>query len=180
MVGRNGPRAVALALLLACGGAEETTEAPAAAEASAAIEVTGRYRVTGVTIGGEDGPQRSIHGYVNLVADEAGGYKAHVDLETHFPGGETAAAQVVGSGEGSLEGRVLDGTASTQLVAATVPGVDVGFAYVPREVGQRIRSRAHAEFFPDGSVHIELENEPGPDETYRPTRTELVGHRVDD
>ena len=129
-----------------------------------------------MTIGVEDGSQRPIHGVVNLVVEDDR-YTAHVELETHFPGSDAVAASVVGAGEGTVTGHVLEGQTDIQLVAASVPGVDVGFAFVPREVGPRIVSRSRAEFFADGSVRIDLENEPQPGQDYRPTRTHLVGHR---
>jgi hypothetical protein len=157
----------------ACGG---DAEAPDAAPV-APVEIGGRYEVTGVTIGIEDGAQRPIHGTLNLRVEE-GRYRAHVELETRFPGSEAVAARVVGTGEGTVEGNVLVGSAQTQLLSASVPGVDVGFAYVPRDVGARIVSDARAEFQPDGSVKIELENAPAPGDDYRPTRTHLVGYRA--
>jgi hypothetical protein len=164
--------------LLACGGDAEAPEPGAAAPVAAPVEIGGRYEVTGVTIGIEDGEQRAIHGTVNLRIEE-GTYRAHVELATRFPGSEAVAARVVGTGEGTVEGNVLVGSAQTQLLTASVPGVDVGFAYVPRDVGPKIVSQARAEFHADGSVAIELENAPGPGEDYRPTRTHLVGYRTD-
>jgi hypothetical protein len=163
----------ALALAMACGASQDTGEGSAAPEG---LQIAGVYQVTGVTIGLEDGLQRPIHGSVKLLVED-GLYTAHVELDTYFPGSEARAARVVGTGDGRIEGRVLEGMVHTQLVAASVPGVDVGFAFVPREVGPRIRSRSRAEFLPEGSVHIELENQPEPGEQYRPTRTELVGYR---
>lgn len=162
-----------LALALACGGAQdaETPEAP--------VEIGGHYAVTGVTIGLNDGSHRPIHGSVNVVVDSADHYTAHFELSTHFPGSEAVAASVVGAGEGEIEGSVLSGTANTNLVVASVPGVDVGFAYVPREVGPRILSTSRAEFFADGSIRVEIENQPVQGEDYAPTRTSLVGYRED-
>jgi hypothetical protein len=83
----------------------------------------------------------------------------------------------VGTGAGRVEGTVLIGTADTNLLVASVPGVDVGFAYVPREVGPRIVSRSRAEFAADGTLQVEIENEPAEGEDYEPTRTSLVGYR---
>ena len=169
---RNWLLGAALVLMMACGGSQEAGESPAAP----AVEIGGRYYVTGVTIGLEDGAQRPIHGSVNLVLTEDR-YTAHIELETQFPGSQAVAARAVGTGEGAVEGNVLEGSAHIQLIAASVPGVDVGFAFVPREVGPRIASSSRAEFFADGSLRIELENQPEPGEEYRPTRTHLVGYR---
>jgi hypothetical protein len=164
-------RSAVLMLAIACGGAEE-------AEETQAVEIGGRYEVTGVTIGLTDGTQRPIQGTINVVV-EGGQYTAHFELSTRFPGSEALAASVVGAGGGEVDGSVLIGTAKTNLVMASVPGVDLGFAYIPREVGPRILSRSRAEFFPDGSVQAEIENEPVEGEDYAPTRTSLVGYRVD-
>jgi hypothetical protein len=168
-----------LALLLGCGGATEEAEPQAAPAVAPAVAIGGQYEVTGVTIGLADGSQRPIQGLVTLVA-EADGYKAHFELSTRFPGMEAVAASVVGAGGGTIAGNVLEGTADTQLLVASVPGVDVGFAYVPREVGPRIVSSSRAEFFADGSVRIEIENRPKEGEDYAPTRTQLVGYRRGD
>ena len=41
---------------------------------------------------------------------------------------------VIGTGDGTVDGRSLRGRAETQLVIASVPGVDTAFAFVPRTV----------------------------------------------
>ena len=82
-------------------------------------------------------------------------------------------------GEGSIDGRALTGSASMQLVMATVPSVDPAFAFVPRMVSTRIVSDSNATVAADGTVHIEIENKPAPgEESYAPTRTTLSGFRV--
>lgn len=48
----------------------------------------------------------------------------------------------VESTTGEVENGKLRGTAQTQLVMATVPGVDTGFVLVPRDVGTRRASAA--------------------------------------
>jgi len=51
---------------------------------------------------------------------------------------------------------------------------------VPREVGPRLVSTSVAEFFADGSIHIELQNQPASgEEDYLPTETTLVGYRTE-
>jgi hypothetical protein len=169
---------VALFAWLACGGGQEAEDRPPEAEAAPQVQIGGRYEVTGVTLGLTSESQRPIYGVVNLSV-EGDRYKAHFELSTPFPGSEATAAKVVGAGEGLARGNVLEGTADTQLLVASVPGVDVGFAYVPREVGPRIVSKSRAEFFADGSVRIEIENQPAPGEDYEPTRTSLVGFHSD-
>ena len=79
---------------------------------------------------------------------------------------------------GTVKGRKLSGTAETQLVMATVPGIDPGFAYVPRMVSTRITSTSIATVEPDGTVSIEIKSQPVPGAEYAPTRTTLHGSRV--
>ncbi len=45
---------------------------------------------------------------------------------------------VIGKGEGTVDGSTLKGTAETQLVMATVSGIDPKFPYLPRVIGARI------------------------------------------
>lgn len=173
---KRAPAIACLALALACGGEPQTQ----AREPAPALEIGGQYHVTGVTIDPASGAQRPIQGRVNLVV--AGDtYTTHFELRTVYPGTEKASASVVGTGEGSVDGSRLTGTAALQIVLATVPGVDPGFAMIPHEVGPRVVSSSVAEFFEDGSVRVELQNEPREGEVgYQPTRTVLVGHRVED
>ncbi len=167
-----------LLTLSACSGSDSTS-GPAPAEVTPPVEASGVYEVTGVTIDSETGLSRPIYGRIQLV--EAGGdYTAHYELSTLFPGSQAAAATVIGTGQGRLEGGHLEGTADTQLVEASVPGVDVGFAYVPREVGRRVVSMASGDFFADGTVRLTIENEAAAGAEYRPTRTLLVGYRSED
>ena len=173
---------VALLLLgpFACGGQPENADAPHAATAVEPKPISGTYDVHGITtpIGGEEG--RRIDGTV-ILKREGDRYSATFNLDTTFPGlGEPLQADVIGSGEGTISGRTLTGSTTTQLVVATVPGVDTDFAFIPRIVGTRIVSTSLAEIAPDGSVEIELQNRPAEGEDYRPTHTRLTGVRVSD
>ncbi len=160
---------------LACGVGEDTRE-----EVVHPLEISGQFEVTGVTIETQSGTQRPIRGKVVLVR-EGDRYTAQFELTTPYGGSGAAAAQVIGTGEGRVVDNTLRGRVETQLVLAQVPGVDVAFAFVPRQVGPRIVSTSVAEFFPDGSLHIELQNRPGSeDEDYAPTETTLVGYRLGD
>jgi len=98
-----------------------------------------------------------------------------------FPGAvEQLQADVIGNGDGIIAGRTLTGSAHMQLVVSTVPGVDTGFAFVPRMVGARIASTSAAEIAPDGSIVIVIENHPAEGDSYQPTRTRLTGTRLVD
>jgi hypothetical protein len=162
-------------LELACGSAPENAE-PAAVEAG--VPISGMYAVEGVTTETGSGAQRQLAGTI-ILAEEGGRYTATFSLATTYPGGEESMpAEVIGKGEGSIEGRTLKGTNHTQLVVTTVPGVDPGFAFIPRMVSTRIVSTSVTKLAPDGSVEIELSNAPEPGEDYSPSRTKLSGKRV--
>jgi hypothetical protein len=166
----------ALALSLACGSAEQGAAPEPVSSAGAPI--SGMYSVEGVTTETASGHQRKLAGTI-ILAEDGSKYTATFNLTTTYPGGEESLpAEIIGKGEGTVEGRTLKGTSHTQLVMATVPGVDPGFAYIPRMVSTRIVSTSVTQIAPDGSVEIELSNEPEGDEDYSPTRTVLTGKRV--
>lgn len=171
-------QAILLAALLAalgCGAGEQ--EGPPG-EPIQAVPISGRYEVRGVTVDVESGHKREIAGTV-ILATEGDTYTATFDLNTTYPGADQALpAEVIGKGEGAIEGRTLRGRAETQLVMATVPGIDPGFAYVPRMVSTRIASNTTATVSVDGTVSIEIENEATEGSEYPPTRTTLRGSRV--
>lgn len=164
-------------LVLACGSGESTEE-PESVAPEEMSPIAGMYEVSGVTVDKESGRKREISGKV-ILADDGDDYTATFNLSTTFPGGgDPIAAEVIGKGDGQISGRTLNGKAETQLVVATVPGVDPGFAFIPRTVSTRIVSTSVATVAADGSVQIEIESEPAPGEEYRPTRTTLRGRRV--
>jgi hypothetical protein len=175
---RRSSQAILVAVLLAalgCGAGEQ--ESPPG-EPIHAVPISGRYDVRGVTVSLESGHKREIAGTVILAA-EGDTYIATFDLVTTYPGAEEALpAEVIGKGEGTVKGRTLTGTAQTQLVMATVPGVDPGFAFIPRMVSTRIRSSTVATVTADGIVTVKIESMPAAGEQYAPTRTTLRGSRI--
>jgi hypothetical protein len=147
-----------------------------------AAPISGLYDVRGVTRAVKGPPEeRRIAGTV-ILKQTGDSYTATFKLDTTFPGAsEPVHADVIGSGEGTIEGRTLRGTTKTQLVVSTVPGVDTEFAFVPRIVGARVESSAVTEIAADGAVVIELENRPAEgEEDYQPTHTRLTGRRIGD
>ena len=163
-----------LALALACGSGSD----PPAGEAIEAVPISGLYEVRGVTMAVESGHKREIAGTI-ILAEDGGRYTSTFDLSTTYPGAEEALpAEVIGKGSGTVDGRTLRGIAETQLVMATVPGVDPGFAFIPRMVSTRIKSTTVATVAADGTVNIQIENNPAASERYSPTRTTLAGTRV--
>ena len=152
--------------------------APAHSEAPHGDPYSGTYDVRGTTTDLASGDVRRIEGHVVLTR-RGDGWAASAELETDYPTlGGPVRTDVIGKGEGRRGNGVLTGTAQTQLVVQTAPGVDTRFAYVPREVGPRIASKWTARFDRDGTLLVELSNEPEPGETYSPTRTTLRGTRV--
>lgn len=175
--------AITLAVgLAACSSGPDAADV-ATAEADpivAPVPISGIYNVTGVTkqIGGQD--ERRISGTVTL-RQEGDQYYATFKLATTFPGAsDPVHADVIGTGEGTISGRTLTGTTKTQLIVSTVPGIDTGFAFIPRIVGARVSSSVTSEIQPDGRVTIELRNLPAEGEDYIPTQTMLRGIRVAD
>lgn len=157
------------------------SEAPHGAAAPAPVqsrELSGTWQVDGVTTERRTGAQRAIAGRV--VIDVAGeGYASSFHLATQFPTPDgPVAAEVIGRGDGSVAGAGMAGRAETQIVLGSVPGVDSGFAFVPRSVSTRIVSKSTARLASDGSLEIEIESEPAPGETYASTRTTLRGRRI--
>jgi hypothetical protein len=179
------PRRVVL-LCAAAGAALACGEGPApgapdAAEPAAAVPIAGRYEVEGFTVNAGTGDnKRRIAGSIVLsVAEDGATYGASFDLETTAPGlAADHKIDVIGKGEGSIEGRTLRGSNTTQIVASTVPGVDPGFAFVPRQTSTKIVSQSVAEITPDGSLKVTIESEGAPGESYTPTRTTLRGQRA--
>ncbi len=139
----------------------------------------GMWEVKGLTEDVARGDTRSIEGTV-VISEKDGLYTAKSELETQYPSeGGAIDTDVIGTGSGTRKGNVLGGTAETQLVIGTVPGVQTEFAFVPRTVGPRIQSTWDAHFRRDGTLVVQLENVPLPGEEYSPTRTTLYGTRAE-
>jgi hypothetical protein len=163
-------------LATACSESETETPSPAVIEI---VDVAGRYEVHGVTrtIGASE--ERQISGII-ILAQAGTNYTATFDLETTIPGGgeEGIPADVIGTGEGRIHGRTLRGMAQTQIVTSVVPGVDVAFAFVPRATSTRILSSSKATIDEADRIRIEIESKPAEGASYAPTRTVLMGSRV--
>lgn len=174
------------ALLTSCGGEADSggsASAPGLPQVDAGqggeAAVSGLYEVSGRTTEIETGREREVSGTI-IISQERGRYTSTFSLRTMFPTPNgPAPAEVIGRGEGTVQGSELVGTAETQVVMSTVPGVDASFAYVPRRVSQRIVSDSVAKVTPDGRVTIEISNagaEGAP--SYAKTRTTLQGELV--
>ncbi len=167
--------ALLVGLALAACGQEAGEQAAPAAEETGPAQVAGMYKVEGLTtVIGTDN-SREISGNVILVQDGAS-YTATFDLETMYPGPDgEVPAEVVGNGQGTITGNLLDGTLTTQIVASRVPGLDSHFIMVPPSFGVRVVSNATGELKPDGSLELIMENRGAEGEDYIPTRTVVKG-----
>lgn len=179
---------LALALLVvgACGPGPESGSADEAlpdvesrSPDSSGTSISGLYEVTGTTTELESGDEREISGTV-ILAQTGDRYTSTFNLRTMFPTpGGPLPAEVIGVGEGDVEGGTLSGSAETQIVVSTVPGVDSAFAFMPRNVSERIVSTTLAEVSPDGTVKIEIQSRSVPGgPAYAPTKTTLRGELV--
>ena len=164
---------LALVLATACGGAHDD----AIGEVDA-VPIAGQYEVSGTTIEAGTGSKREIAGTV-ILAEDGDEYTATFHLATAFESASGAMpAEVIGNGSGLIEGRELRGTAETQIVVSTVPGIDPAFAFIPRITSTRIVSNSVSSIEADGSVVIHIENKPAAGEDYASSRTVLRGIRT--
>jgi len=176
------PWSIALAAALlgapfACGSPEKSEQA--SEEEGEEVPIPGMYHVDGATVDKASGERREISGTVILAVD-GDNYTATFHLATSFPGSgtEPVAAEVIGSGEGKVEGRTLKGTARTQIVVSSVPGVDPSFAFIPRQVSTRLISDSVTTIARNGAVVIRTESRGEEGEHYSPTMTTLKGLRI--
>jgi len=168
------------AALLVFSACERGSPPPAAEEAATVepVPIEGLYKVAGTTVDTSSGRKRDISGTV-VLADHGDSYAASFHLETIWEGRDgMLPADVIGHGSGTIEGRMLRGSAETQLVISTIPGIDPGFAYIPRTTTTRLVSKSVTSIADDGSVLILIENSPAAGEIYAPTRTTLQGNRI--
>lgn len=149
-----------------------------AASESAEDPWSGTYQMQGFTVDQRSGDTRRIEGHVVLTR-KSDHWIAAAELRTEFPShGGAVRADVIGRGDGRLQGEALVGTAQTQLVMQTVPGVDTSFGFVPREVGPRLVSDWTARWQSEGELAVEMTNRGEEGEDYSPTKTTLKGRRV--
>ena len=168
-----------LVLLVACQRDDEAARATPDVGSAPPALISGTWRVDGVTVEKASGKTRQISGTI-ILAEEGGKFRSTFDLETTLPteGGPTHA-DVIGEGEGSIDGRKIAGTSRTQIVVAGAPNIDPSFAFVPRRVGARIVSSTKGTLADDGTISLEIESEPAPGETYAATRTTLTGSLIE-
>jgi hypothetical protein len=165
-----------LALLSsACG---EPSDRPSPGVSSQPPPVSGMYQVEGTTTEVESGNSRPIRGSI-ILSQKGDSYSASFHLKTSYPGPDgNVDAEVIGTGEGRVEGDRLLGSAETQILPAAAPGVDTKFPFVAQLYGPRLVSESVATLKQDGSIVIEIENRGAEGEQYAPTRTRVSGQRA--
>ena len=178
---RYWPYLAALIVAIGCGSGqpEEAAASPEASErASASATAPAPIVLAQATEATAPSAGSGLSGTVTL-SIEGDHYSSSYNLKTTFPGrDDELMADVIGTGSGSVDGGSLTGTSQTQLVIASVPGVDPSFAFIPRVVGLRLTSTPLAVFEADGSVTMASQNQPGDGQDYIPTRTTLRGERI--
>lgn len=172
---------LATALLVCFAAAcEQSAEPPSPEAAAAPLEISGRYELSGVTTTPGSDQERKISG-IMLIKQEGDQYTASFEFKTSFAGeGSPIDADVIGVGEGQVKENFLMGTAHTQIVVSSVPGVDTGFAFIPRMVSTRIVSTSIGEFGPGGTLSLEIQSQADEGEIYLSTRTKMRGKRIGD
>lgn len=179
---RRGRLSMALALgaTLLAGGCEESREATGGAGGK--LDFTGVFEVDGFTVVRRSEERRPIAGTVIIAHRE--GPVAHVatfSLETELSGPDgSIEAEVFGSAEAERSADELHGTAETQLLLASVPGIDASFPFIPGRLGPKIVSSFQMTPDPEeaGSFRIEIENEAAEGQAYQRTRTTLRARRT--
>ena len=136
----------------------------------------------GITTEVASGLSRPLSGLL-VVRQDGDRYTTNFDLSSEVPdpgrlSGEEMSMEIVGQGEGRIQGDTPQGSASTQVLRSMVPGVHVSFGMMPRSVGPRIASTTQGHIGPDRELTIDIETRPEGDADYAPTRTRLVGRRV--
>lgn len=163
--------------LAACGQEAERAAPDPQAAPEQPLQISGMYKVKGLTTVIGTDQSREIHGSL-ILAQDGDTWTATFDLETMYPGPDgEVPAEVVGNGGGKLVGNRLEGTAKTQIVASRVPGLDSHFIMVPPAFGVRIVSEGTGELKPDGTLEFTMENRGAEGEEYVPTRTTVSGVR---
>ncbi len=116
----------------------------------------GVYRVEG------EGPSSSgeeplrMSGYV-VIERGARGLSTSYALLTSEPTTDAAiSGEMIGHGRGDLRDQRWQEQTRLQIVRSAVPGVDVRFPFVPREVGPEVLATVTGRMEPAGAIHLEI------------------------
>ncbi len=164
------PAAIALVLVLGSAAHAEGVGEPA--------YIGGRFDLRGWTTLSQSGERRAIAG--NVIFDQRGAdYTATYQLGTRITTDDgPRRASVVGRGSGHITGNVIEGSAETQLIFSSAPGIDVTVPYVPKRFGPIITQLVQGTVDESGELELRIEYRPvegGPPEA---SSTVLRGRRV--
>lgn len=142
--------------------------------------LAGYYRARGVTTEPATDRRRPIQGTLLVTAATGGGYDLRFSFQTKMttPGG-TQRADLLGTGEARVEAQALVGDAETQMILASIPGVDPQFAFIPGYLGPRIRSHFRMDPTDESErFQADIETRAAPGYEYLETRTRLELERI--
>ena len=159
-----------------------TLDAARAVAQEGLSDLEGYYRAQGITVERAAGIKRRLAGVliVSPARDGAGGFALRFNFKTQIstPDGGVQA-DLIGTGDGRVEGGELRGHTETQVIWAAIPGIDPQFAFIPGRLGPRIRSTFsmrpgdEAEEF-----RAEVETVAAPGFEYAATRTTMRLERI--
>ena len=145
-------------------------------------DMEGFYEAKGVTTVKSTGSRRRLKGtFIVTHAPEGEGYDIRFSFKTQMstPGGPQRA-DLIGTGEARVVDAKVVGSAETQLLLASVPGVDPQFAFIPGQLGPRIEQTfVMSATDEEGEFKSEIESEAVSGNEYPATRTTLRVKLVD-
>jgi hypothetical protein len=141
--------------------------------------IGGRYAVQGTITVKDTGEKRAIGG--TLILDQRGPeFRTTYQLRTRVRTEEgVVRADVIGRGDGRVDGDRIEGIAESQLITASIGGAHGATPYLPRRIGPILRQHARGSIDEHGVIKLELDYTPvegGPTET---SHVVLYGERVD-
>jgi hypothetical protein len=139
--------------------------------------IGGEYEMHGTITVTATGETRAIAGRV-IVDQRENEYRTTYRLRTRVQTEEgLRGADVIGRGEGRIEGSKIEGEVETQLILATVPGAYGGVPYIPRRYGPVLKSRTAGTVDEHGVLSVELDYTPVEGGPPNATHIRLRGER---
>jgi hypothetical protein len=142
----------------------------------------GFYEGKGVTTVKSTGSRRRVKGtFVVTRAANGDGYEIRFSFKTQMPSpGGPMRADLLGTGDARVVDDKVLGTTETQLLFASIPGVDPQFAFIPGKLGPRIQQTFQMTATDEpGEFKSEIESEAVPGYEYPATRTTMRVKLID-
>jgi hypothetical protein len=141
--------------------------------------IGGRYSVQGSITVKDTGEKRAIGG--TLILDQRGPeFRTTYQLRTRVrTENGLVRADVIGRGDGRIDGNRIEGTAESQLITATIGGAHGATPYLPRRIGPILKQQANGSVDEHGVIKLELEYTPVPGGPVETSHVILYGERVD-